>query len=118
MVPKLALPFTTPFTLQVTALVDPETLGVNCRLVPSRTVAAEGEMAIVTEEELLLPHPAKTMRSATQNHPDHDFMLLSPISMPFLARPGPARSSFQNVRLTVKRKVESGSKKLIRCVFT
>src|SRR5689334_22632115 len=96
MVPKVAFPFTAPFTLQVTALVDPATLGMNCTLVPSRTVAEDGEMDIVTLEELLLPHPSRTrlMTSATQSHPN-TFMLLSPISMPFLARLGRARRPFR-----------------------
>jgi hypothetical protein len=105
-----------PFTLQVTALVDPETLGMNCRLVPSRTVAEVGEIAMVTLEELLLLHPAtaRLMTSGKPNQPNRAFMLRSPISMPFLARRGARWSLIQNVRLTVKRKVEVGSKKLIR----
>jgi hypothetical protein len=38
--------------------------------------------------------------------------------MTFPARLAARASLIQNVRLTVKRKVEVGSKKLIRCVLT
>jgi len=80
-VPTVAFPFATPFTLQVMALFDPETLGINCTLVPSRTVAADGEIATLMLEELLLPHPAtaRPITSGKQSHANRTFMLLSPI---------------------------------------
>jgi hypothetical protein len=86
-----------PFTLQSTALLDPVTLGINCWLVPSRTVAEVGEMAIVVEELLLLLHPAseRPISSTAQSHPNRTFMLLSPMSRTFLARPGREGSSFR-----------------------
>jgi hypothetical protein len=97
MVPTVAFPFGTPFTLQVTALLDPVTLGMNCTLVLSRTVAAEGEMLMETLEELLLPHPAavRPTTSGKQSHANRAFMLLSPISMTFLARWARPGSSFR-----------------------
>ena len=96
MVPTVALPLATPFTLHVIALLDPVTLGMNCRLVPSRIVAEVGEIVMVTLELLLFPHPARsevTTRVA-HSHPHHAFMLLSPICVPF---PGSkrARGSFR-----------------------
>src|SRR5438445_4281326 len=94
MVPKAAFPLA---TLQVMALLDPVTLGMNCKLVPSRTVAEVGEIVMVAEEELLLPHPAtaRPVTSGKQSHASRAFMLLSPICMAFLARPGRARRSFR-----------------------
>jgi hypothetical protein len=49
--------------------------------VPSRTVAADGEIATLTLEELLLPHPAtaRPITSGKQSHANRAFMLLSPI---------------------------------------
>ena len=96
MVPKVAFPLGAPFTLHCTALVEPEGVATNRKLVPSRTVAEAGETAMVTEE-LLLPHPAMTrpMTSARQSNPNRAFMLLSPMYVAFLARPGRARNSFR-----------------------
>src|SRR5260370_5704024 len=119
-VPTEAFPFATPFTLQTMALVDPVSLERNWRLVPSRTVAEVGEIAIVAVEELLLPQPARTrpITNAKQGHANHAFMLVSPIFHDLSGPCGARASLIQNVRLTVKRKVVLGSKKLILCVLT
>ena len=77
-------------------------------------------MARVTAVLLLLLHPAsnRPMTSVAQIDANRTFILLSPMPVAFLARLKAWSSPIQNVRLTVKRKVETGSKKLIRCVFT
>src|ERR1700747_900268 len=96
MVPRVAFPLATPFTLHCTALVDPVGVAMNWKLAPSRTVAEVGETAMVTEE-LLLPHPAmsRPRTSARQSNPNRAFMLLSPMYVASLARPGRARNSFR-----------------------
>src|SRR5690348_8892534 len=111
MVPTVASPLAMPFTLQVTALLDPVTVGMNCTLVPSRTVAEVGVIVRVTLELLLLPHPArrKMTTKVTHSRPQHAFMLSSPISVTLTPLPSLKRAPWfiQNVRLTVKRKVET-----------
>jgi hypothetical protein len=77
-------------------LVDPEGVATNRKLVPSRTVTEVGETATVTEVLLLL-HPAMTtpMTSGRQSNPNRAFMLLSPMYVASLARPGRDRKSFR-----------------------
>src|SRR5579863_5989196 len=99
MVPTVAFPPTTPFTLHCTALLDPATEGMNCTLVPRRTVAPVGVMARVTAVLLLLLHPAsnRPMTSVAQIDANRTFILLSPMPVAFLARLKAWSSPIQNV---------------------
>ena len=66
MVPTVASPFAMPFTLQTMVFVDPATLGINCRLVPSRTVVEDGESKAGTFPYFCSIHPKMTGKVIAQ----------------------------------------------------
>jgi hypothetical protein len=114
-VPTVAFPPFTVFTDHVTLLVEFATEALNCTLLFSKTVAADGEMLTAGVAVAVWQPAATTLTPKTKpTHRIHRVIQSLRIhEHPVLALLLPSR--FQNVRLTANRNVLAGSKKLIRC---
>src|SRR5579864_2325321 len=120
MVPTVVFPPFTLFTDQVTLLVEPVTVEVNCVMLLSKTVAAVGETVTETPAAALWQPAATALAASTKHiHRVHGLMQSPPNSpTPRVSILRNSNPGLQKVRLTANRKVLAGSKKLMRCGLT